>query len=208
MLLLLTSHFALIHFLGIAIVYAQQDYGSFEWKISPNSTWQKISLTPQLPTKGSALSMILLKPNDKIRFVKNGSISEWNADNALNKASIKFHTWDIADNRTNGPQYINLGNSDVECDRYPLSFCCYPQFLVQIPIGGCDRKAGSTLRNNSCGECTLVENQIFKACNDCNAVIGIDIIRFFHFHPLVNSHVITLVKLQSINALISCFPSR
>ena len=163
----------------MAIVYSQDDYGSFEWNVASNTTWHKVSLKPQIQSKGSTLQMVLLKPYDKIRFILNGSKTEWTADDALSKASIKFHTWDIADNRTSGLNAISLGIDELECDRYPLSLCCYTQYLIQIPIGGCDQKPGSTLKNNTCGQCTLVENQIYKLCNDCNAVIGNNL--NFHF---------------------------
>ena len=120
----------------------------------------------------TSVKLILLKPNDKIRFTLNGTKLEWDATAALNKASIKFHKWDAADNRGSGVHYMISGTNELNCETSHLSFCCNSQFLVQIPLGGCDQKPGSTLKNNTCGECKLVENQIYRKCNDCNAVIG------------------------------------
>ena len=116
--------------------------------------------------------MILLTPNDKLRYVLNVSKTEWSEDEALSKAFLKFHIWDVADNRSSGHHVITLGNDKDVCDRYPLSICCHSQFLVQIPIGGCDKKPGSLLKNNTCNNCSRVENNIYKKCNDCHAVIG------------------------------------
>lgn len=157
---------------GMAVFAAQNYNGWFEWRNASLGSWQKFSLPSQEPKKGGKIDVVLLKPNDNLRFFKNGQKSEWTEQDARENASLKFYFWDIDDNRTSGENRINLGNDNIPCQRYPVSFCCHTQYLLQIPIGGCDEKAGSILQNNACGNCTLDESESYKKCNDCFAVIG------------------------------------
>eukprot|EP00795_Rhopilema_esculentum_P001634 gene1634-16100_t len=162
--------------LGMAVVFApsSSNIGYYEYQNYPNGPWHKIELkTFPVVKANNDVPALFLNETTRIRFnPANISGSTWTELEARKNASLRAVGWDMSDTKESGMRTVRIGQSAAGyCSDYKRFTCCMSFVLTQMKISGCDKQPGSKMKLNSCGECSSVENDIYKRCNDCHAVI-------------------------------------
>ncbi|XP_065064707.1 uncharacterized protein LOC135690940 [Rhopilema esculentum] len=160
----------------MAIVYASADsnIGYYEYQNYPNGPWHKIELrTFPVVKANNDVPALFLNETTRIRFnPAKLSGSTWTELEAMRNASLRAVGWDMSDTKKSGMRTVRIGQSAAGyCSDSKRFTCCMYFVLTQMKISGCDKQPGSKMELNSCGECSSVENDIYKRCNDCHAVI-------------------------------------
>ena len=161
----------------MAVVFApsSSNIGYYEYQNYPNGPWHKIELKtfPEVKAKND-VPALFLNETTRIRFnPAKLSGSTWTKLEARKNAALRAVGWDMSDTKEGGMRTVRIGESAAGyCSDSKRFTCCMSFVLTQMKISGCDKQPGSSLTNNSCNECSSVENNIYKKCNDCLAVIG------------------------------------
>jgi len=160
---------------GVAVVSAPiTSYGTWEYKCG-SSAWQPLNVnyTPPL-VNVSTLDMVLLQPNDSIRFILANESSYWTTITAIqNQVALQVLAWDQTDGQSCGTYQHSQPNP------WPLSFSSKKNFAEGIQLRkGCDGRPGYVLKFDVCGVCggnadclgcDGVPNSgaIIDSCNNC-----------------------------------------
>lgn len=150
---------------GIGIISAiETAYGYWEYKCAGSQVWTKLNFTYQPPlTTAAYVNMVLLTPDDYMRFTLNGSKYWKFVDADKRKISFQAVAWDQTDNKTCGNFTFN--NST---EPWPESFSERNQIVTAFQLRkGCNGKATDAVFDlcNVCGGDG-------SSCKGCDGVVN------------------------------------
>ena len=117
-------------------------FGRWFYKPMPGQPWVPLRES-RTAVNDSCSSLVLLRPEARLKFVPKNKTELWNDRDAVTGTSLKFYAWDLSDNRTTGPHCV-----DTKTISYSLNTA-----LMVVPRLGCDGNPGSMETKDSCGIC-------------------------------------------------------
>lgn len=157
---------------GIGIVSAiETTYGYWEYKCAGTQQWIKLNISYAPPLQVvERLEMVLLTPNDYLRFTLNGSKYWKVVDAQQKKISFQAVAWDQTNNQSCGS--FTFDNST---QTWPEAFSARESIVTALQLRiGCNGKPGTDAVVDQCGVCGG-DNTKCKGCDgvvNSNATIG------------------------------------
>ena len=96
----------------------------------------------------SNLHLLLLKPNDCIRFNLSNCKAFWTRKDALEKVNFFSFAWDMSDNQTSGLVRLSIPSDGS----FPTAYSKKVLTVIQLRKG-CNGKPGSVALIDRCGVC-------------------------------------------------------